>query len=89
MLPPPLCGLGLGERVIANDQAPVEDAEQPARRADSIRQQGVGFVLITEGEAVATIGEATVRPGDVIDGFRVVKIDTTGVYLTDEGATEP
>lgn len=71
------------------DYRPISaDEEQAAEPAvvesalAALLEQGVGMVLLGDGETAATIGERTVRVGDEIDGFRVVEISDNGVVLT-------
>jgi hypothetical protein len=45
--------------------------------------QGVALVLITPDGPVATVGDRRVRVGDLIEGFRVEKIDGQGLVLAD------
>lgn len=56
------------------------EAEQEARIAE-LKQTGVGMVLVSAGGGAAAIGDRLVHVGDEIEGFRVVKITTTGVLL--------
>ena len=49
---------------------------------EELRQQGVKAVVgSTRRGHAAIIGSQTVRPGDVLDGFRVIAIDSDGVVL--------
>jgi hypothetical protein len=72
----------------AAESAKSSDPEKDAQRQrllawDKLRGQGVGLVLITPDGPVATVGDRQVRVGDVIDGFRVEKIDGQGLVLAD------
>jgi hypothetical protein len=49
-----------------------------------LTSQKKGIVLMVGGEHVARIGATTLRPGDKFGGYRVSKIDATGVWLVDE-----
>jgi len=49
--------------------------------ARGLRAKGVRAVLRSGDGAAAVLGTQVVRVGDVLDGFRVISIDTDGVLL--------
>jgi len=67
-----------------------EIAQQHVERQEALAgllSQGVSMLFQDKDGLVATIGDRTVRVGDVIDGFRVVTIGPTGIVL--EPAKQP
>ena len=63
-----------------------ETANVHAQTLAEFRQNGVSLVYRGKGQYLAQIGQATIRVGDVLDGFRVVEIGPKGVRLeNDEG----
>ena len=75
-----------------DETEPVDDEkEQQSERKKALAQlsnEGVRMILLGEQDRVAGIGAHNVREGDVIDGFRVLKITRDGVELV-EAETAP
>lgn len=55
--------------------------DEVADRFEVLKRAGVAMLLVSEGGRAARIGDQTLRPGDEIDGFRVVAIDSEGVVF--------
>jgi hypothetical protein len=68
----------------ADSPEPSQETQSQRHMAwERLRGQGVAVVLITRDGPVATVGDRQVRVGDLIDGFRVEKIDGQGLLLVD------
>lgn len=72
----------------AEDQAAQKRQRETAQRRQeqetalaALRAKGTTVVLRGPQGNAALMGNRTVRPGDVVDGFRVVSIDSDGVLL--------
>ena len=57
-------------------------------RIESLRARGVDMVLMSSRGCVASLGDITVREGDLIDGLRVVEIHSGGIVLSTEGRSQ-
>jgi hypothetical protein len=57
-------------------------------RIASFRSRGVDMVLVTAQGRVARLGELSVREGDLVEGFRVVKIHSRGIVLAADAGEE-
>ena len=50
---------------------------------DELRREGVAFVVLSDSERVAMIGDRQVKVGDVLEGFRVAEINSDGIVLVE------
>jgi hypothetical protein len=72
--------------VTANETQAVVDAEAQ-RRAElqkalaDLRSKKVRFVIGNKNGAAAMLGNQWIRAGEIVSGFRVIKVDQTGVEL--------
>lgn len=62
----------------SNSQLP--DPDQTLR---SLREEGASMVMIAGSQKSAIVGKKTLRIGDLVNGFPVVDIDSSGVQLGD------
>ncbi len=72
--------------VTVDSSAPAEPASQGLSEVEeqavhSLEQQGVSMVLRNRHEWIAVVGDQTVRVGDKLGVFRVVRIGTDGVIV--------
>ncbi|MEN0109446.1 MAG: hypothetical protein AAF805_01870 [Planctomycetota bacterium] len=65
------------ERIASSVASP----DEVAQRFEALKQTGVAMLLVSDGGRAARIGDRTLRPGDEIEGFRVVEIDAGGVVF--------
>lgn len=63
-------------------QERLREKQEQERLLAELRSKRVQFVFSNGSETVATVGDKTVRVGDVLNGFRVVAIDKDGVVLS-------
>ena len=73
---------------------PAVDPEQVRKAADAerisiLRKTGVSVVFQDKQGAVAIVGSREVRVGDLLDGFRVIGIESDGVRLAAPEHIEP
>lgn len=86
----------IARKLAKNEEAEPENKKtQAARRpinrdqaAKMLRTKGVRAVLRNEGGAIAVVGSQEVRVGDVLEGFRVMSIDSDGVLLAPSDASQ-
>jgi hypothetical protein len=68
-----------GDELAQAEQA--QHAAMLAETLDAMRQRGVTMVLHTADGPVATIGDRTIKVGDMVGEYRVTEIDADGVVL--------
>ena len=64
----------------AVDSAAVRKRQQEKVLAD-LRTAGVRFIIGDAEGGTAMLGNQRIRTGDIVSGFRVIKIDPSGVEL--------
>ena len=64
-------------------EAEVQKQQRKAEVLEHLREQGTKIVVISAEEKRATIGDQTVRVGDLIEGFQITDITKQGVVLTE------
>jgi hypothetical protein len=71
------------------DKARQEEVRRRREQAlAAVRAQGVRMVFVGKEERVAIIGDRRVQVGDVFDGFRITKIGSDGVTLSEHASDE-
>ncbi|MGH7134625.1 MAG: hypothetical protein ACREHD_02735 [Pirellulales bacterium] len=63
------------------DDSDAATLPEPSADLLALQQDGVSMIVRDGGDMIATVGERTLRVGDVIDGYRVVAIEMDGVVL--------
>lgn len=89
LAPPPTVDSGTGPRKQRADAQQAQKLREEREKAlAAVRERGVQMVLIDQKEQVAIVGDRAVRIGEVLEGFRVVAINSAGVTLSEE-AVDP
>lgn len=68
---------------IAADNSQSPHDPQRLQALSELSATGVTIVMLEDGQPVARVGARTIRLGDEIAGYRVSKIDASGVWLVD------
>jgi len=67
-----------------NNGQPVASAANALDVLEKLQESGATAVVMVDGERLALVGDAQLRVGDRLKGFRVVDITQSGVVLADE-----